>query len=109
VSTKSRRIFRDIYNTTPTPPGAILIIVQDPHEKQMADETHTYIGLIELKFNLTSMLVSDDPGRLGTLIYVFTAETQQLVGARHTSCTQFCTVETPQPNQGRHAHLLSYI
>jgi hypothetical protein len=36
----------------------------------------------------TSMLVPGDPGCLGTHIYVFTVESQQPVGARHTSYTQ---------------------
>jgi hypothetical protein len=34
------------------------------------------------------MLVPGDPGSLGIHIYVFTVESQQPVGARHTSCTQ---------------------
>jgi hypothetical protein len=42
---------------------------------------------IEL-LSYTSMLVPGDPGRLGTPIYVFTVESPQPVGARHTSCTQ---------------------
>jgi hypothetical protein len=33
------------------------------------------------------MLVPGDPRRLGTPIYVFTMESPQPVGARHTSCT----------------------
>jgi hypothetical protein len=32
------------------------------------------------------MLVPDDPGRLGTPIYVFTVESPQPVGARQNSC-----------------------
>jgi hypothetical protein len=35
----------------------------------------------------TSMLVPGAPGRLGTLIYVFTMESPQPVGARHTPYT----------------------
>jgi hypothetical protein len=35
----------------------------------------------------TSMLVPGDPGRLGTHVYVFTVESPQPMGARHTSCT----------------------
>jgi hypothetical protein len=34
------------------------------------------------------MLVHGDPGSIGIHIYVFTVESQQPVGARHTSCTQ---------------------
>jgi hypothetical protein len=39
----------------------------------------------KLYFNITSMLVPGDPRRLGTPIYVFTVESPQPVGARHTS------------------------
>jgi hypothetical protein len=34
------------------------------------------------------MLVPGDPGSIGLHVYVFTVESQQPVGARHTSCTQ---------------------
>jgi hypothetical protein len=34
------------------------------------------------------MVVPGDPGSIGIHIYVFTVESQQPVGARHTSCTQ---------------------
>jgi hypothetical protein len=34
------------------------------------------------------MLLPGDPGSIGTRIYVFNVESQQPVGARHTSCTQ---------------------
>jgi hypothetical protein len=36
----------------------------------------------------TRVLVPGDPGRLRTPVYVFTAESPQPVGGRHTSCTQ---------------------
>jgi hypothetical protein len=41
-----------------------------------------------VNIKLTSMLLPGDPGSIGIHIYVFTVESQQLVGARHTSCTQ---------------------
>jgi hypothetical protein len=41
-----------------------------------------------LKFKYTSMLVPGDPGSTGIHIYVFTVESQQPMGARHTSCMQ---------------------
>jgi hypothetical protein len=34
------------------------------------------------------MLVPGEPGSIGTHIYIFTVESQQPVGARHTSSTQ---------------------
>jgi hypothetical protein len=71
------------------------------------------------------MLGPGDPGRLGTPIYVFTVESPQPVGARHTSCTHLLwktrdpsredthlylvTFETSQPELGRRTHLLSYL
>jgi hypothetical protein len=47
------------------------------------------------------MLVPGDPGSIGIHIYVCTVEYQHFIYA--------VTVETPRPEQGRHAHLLSYI
>jgi hypothetical protein len=48
------------------------------------------------------MLVPGDPGSIGIHTYVFTVESQQLMGARHTSCKQLlwkphgpCTEDTP--------------
>jgi hypothetical protein len=49
--------------------------------------TYMYFSLLSFS-DITSMLDSGDPGRLGTHIYVFTVESQEPVGARHTSCTQ---------------------
>jgi hypothetical protein len=42
----------------------------------------------KLYFNITSMLVSGDPGRLGTPIYVSPVESPQPVGPRYNSCTR---------------------
>jgi hypothetical protein len=44
-------------------------------------------SIVLLEFEITSVLVTGDPGRLGTLIYVFTVETPQPMEARHNSCT----------------------
>jgi hypothetical protein len=44
-------------------------------------------GKTNLNYCVTSMLLPGDPGRLGTPIYVFTGESPQPVGARHTSLT----------------------
>jgi hypothetical protein len=70
------------------------------------------------------MLVPGDLGRLGTPIYVFTVESPQPVGPRHTSCKlllrkprdpgrqgthiSVVTTETSPCGQARHTHLRSY-
>jgi hypothetical protein len=84
------------------------------------------------------MLLIGEPGSIGIHIYIFSVESQQPVGARHTECTQLLwkthgpsredthiylvtfetsrlvganntvTVETPRAGQVRHAHVSSY-
>jgi hypothetical protein len=52
------------------------------------------------------MLVAGDPGRLGTPIYIFAVESPQLVGARHTSCTQL--LWKPR-DPGRQSRIISVV
>jgi hypothetical protein len=53
------------------------------------------------------MLVPCDPGSIGIHIYAFTVESQQPVGARHTSCMQLLWKPHGHRRQGTHIEVVT--
>jgi hypothetical protein len=54
------------------------------------------------------MLVPGNPGSIGIHIYVFTMESQQPVGARHTSCMQVLWKPHSSSREGPPIYLVTF-